>query len=201
MLYGYARVSTDEQDTAAQVAALKTAGCEIIITETGSGSKRREKLDKLLKRLGHGDVLYVWKLDRLSRSLKDVLAIMEELDRQGAGFKSITEAHFDTTSATGALMLQIVASFAEFERKMLRERTFAGLKAARARGARLGRPQALTQEQQRQMTEMLANGSTMADCARTFNVHRATIKRLVEALKLIPTRVRKNDYAVPKEAA
>jgi hypothetical protein len=135
----YARVSTDDQDTAVQVAALKAAGCERIYREKGSGGRwDRPELHRLLDQLRKGDVLVVWKLDRLSRSLRDVLTIMERLGEAGAGFRSLTEA-IDTTTPAGRMMMQMVGPFAEFERAMLRERTKAGLDAAREEGRIGGR--------------------------------------------------------------
>ena len=132
MQIGYARVSTDDQDTAAQVAALKAAGCERIYREKASGGRwDRPELHRLLDQLRKGDVLVVWKLDRLSRSLRDVLTLMERLGGAGAGFRSLTEA-IDTTTPAGRMMMQMVGAFAEFERAMLKERTKAGLDAARA---------------------------------------------------------------------
>ena len=127
MRFGYARVSTDDQDTASQVAALKAAKCEQIFREKASGGRwDRPELHRLLDRLRQGDVLVVWKLDRLSRSLRDVLMIMERLGELKAGFRSLTEA-IDTTTPAGRMMMQMVGAFAEFERAMLRERTKAGI--------------------------------------------------------------------------
>jgi len=127
MLIGYARVSTDDQDTTAQVMALKAAECERIYREKASGGRwDRPELHRLLDQLRKGDVLVVWKLDRLSRSLRDVLTLMERLGDAGAGFRSLTEA-IDTTTPAGRMMMQMVGAFAEFERAMLRERTKAGL--------------------------------------------------------------------------
>src|SRR5450432_2791916 len=144
MLICYARVSTDEQDTAAQVAALKAAGCERIYREKASGGRwDRPELHRLLDQLRKGDVLVVWKLDRLSRSLRDVLTIMERLGESGAGFRSLTEA-IDTTTPAGRMMMQMVGAFAEFERAMLKERTKAGLDAARQEGRIGGRRPKLT---------------------------------------------------------
>ena len=134
MLIGYARVSTQDQETAAQIAALKTAGCELIFQEKASGGRwDRPELHRLLGQLRKDDVLVVWKLDRLSRLLKDVLSLMEKIAQAQAGFRSLSEA-IDTTSAGGRMMMQIVASFAEFERAMLRERTRSGLDEARKQG-------------------------------------------------------------------
>jgi hypothetical protein len=134
MLIGYARVSTDDQDTAAQVKALKAAECERIYREKASGGRwDRPELHRLLDQLRRGDVLVVWKLDRLSRSLRDVLTIMERLAEAKVGFRSLTEA-IDTTTPAGRMMMQMVGAFAEFERSMLKERTKAGLDAAREEG-------------------------------------------------------------------
>ena len=131
MLIGYARVLTNDQETAAQVAALKAAGCERIYREKASGGRwDRPELHRLLDQLRKRDVLVVWKLDRLSRSLRDVLTIMERLGEAEAGFRSLAEA-IDTTTPAGRMMMQMVGAFAEFERSMLRERTKAGLDAAR----------------------------------------------------------------------
>ena len=120
MLIGYARVSTDHQDTAAQVAALEAAGCERIFREKASAGRwERPQFLRLLNQLRAGDVVVVWKLDRLSRSLRDLLTIMEQLGEAGAGFRSLTEA-IDTTTPAGRMMMQMVGAFAEFERAMLR---------------------------------------------------------------------------------
>src|SRR4029078_11189560 len=134
MKLGYARVSTNEQDTAAQVSALKSAGCEKIFREKASGARwDRPELHRLLDQLRTGDVLVVSRLDRLSRSLRDLLMIMERIKEAEAGFRSLTEA-IDTTTAPGRMMMQMVGAFAEFERAMLRERTKAGLDSVRREG-------------------------------------------------------------------
>src|SRR6202140_2515729 len=131
MLIGYARVSTNDQETATQVAALKAAGFERIYREKASGGRwNRPELHRLLDQLRKGDVLVVWKLDRLSRSLRDVLTIMEQIANAKAGFRSLSEA-IDTTSPAGRMMLQMLGSFAEFERAMLRERTKVGLESTK----------------------------------------------------------------------
>ena len=176
MLIGYARVSTGEQDTAAQVAALKAAGCELIFREKASGGRwDRPELHKLLSQLRKGDVLVVWKLDRLSRSLRDVLTIMERVQESKAGFRSLTEA-VDTTTPAGRMMMQMVGVFAEFERAILRERTMAGLDAARKRGRIGGRRPKLRPQQQEEIVSMVLKGTkTAADAARLFNVHPATV--------------------------
>ena len=131
-LLGYAPVSKgDEQSNALQAKALREASCRRIFEETASGGRwNRPELHRMLDQLREGDVVVVWKLDRLSRSLKDALHIMERIDHAGSGFRSITES-IDTTTAAGRMMMQIVGSFAEFERAMIRERTSAGLAAIR----------------------------------------------------------------------
>ncbi len=139
MLIGYARISTSEQDTKMQVAALQSAGCESIYRERASGGRwDRPELHKLLDHLRKGDVVVVWKLDRLSRSLRDVLTIMDRLQERKAGFRSLTEA-VDTTTPAGRMMMQMVGAFAEFERAMLKQRTKAGIDEARKEGRIGGR--------------------------------------------------------------
>jgi DNA invertase Pin-like site-specific DNA recombinase len=180
MLFGYARVSSNDQETNLQVAALKSAGCERIYREKASGGRwDRPELHRLLDQLRKGDVLVVWKLDRLSRSLRDVLTIMEKLGEAKAGFRSLTEA-IDTTTPAGRMMMQMVGAFAEFERAMLRERTKTGLDAARREGRIGGRRPKLTPQQQNEIIKMVSKGDkTAADAARLFKVHPATISRLL----------------------
>jgi DNA invertase Pin-like site-specific DNA recombinase len=181
MLIGYARVSTQDQETSAQIAALKSAGCERIFQEKASGGRwDRPELHRLLEHLRKGDVLVVWKLDRLSRSLKDVLSLMERINQAGAGFWSLTEA-IDTTTPAGRMMMQIVATFAEFERAMLRERTRKGLDQARSQGRIGGRRPKLKPHQQDEIIGLVQSGQkTAADAARLFNVHPATVSRLLQ---------------------
>src|SRR6185436_7366344 len=130
---------SDDQITAPQIRALKEAGCKKVFEESASGGRwDRPQLQGLLDQLREGDTLVVWKLDRLSRSLKDLLTILERIDATGAKFRSLTEA-IDTSGAAGRMLMQMLGSFAEFERAMIRERTRAGLKAAAARGRKGGR--------------------------------------------------------------
>jgi len=180
MLIGYARVSTSDQDTAAQKTALKTAGCELIFSEKASGGRwDRPELHKLLSQLRKSDVLVVWKLDRLSRSLHDVLTIMERVKEKKAGFRSLTES-VDTTTPAGRMMMQMVGAFAEFERAMLKERTHAGLEAARKEGRIGGRPPKLKAQQQQEILRLVKKGKkTAAAAARLFGVHPATVSRLL----------------------
>ncbi len=181
MLIGYARVSTHDQDTSAQIAALQSAGCELIFQEKVTGSRwERPELHRLLGQLRKNDVLVVWKLDRLSRSLKDILILMERIQQVKAGFKSLTEA-IDTTSPGGRMMMQIVGAFAEFERAMLRERTRNGLDAARKEGRIGGRRPKLKAQQKQEVIRLVTSGQkTAADTARLFNVHPSTISRLLQ---------------------
>jgi DNA invertase Pin-like site-specific DNA recombinase len=193
MLIGYARVSTDDQDTAIQVAALKAAGCERIFREKASGGRwDRPELHRLLDQLRKGDVLVVWKLDRLSRSLRDVLIIMERLAEAKAGFRSLTEA-IDTTTPAGRMMMQMVGAFAEFERAMLRERTKAGLDAARADGRIGGRRPKLSLQQQTEIRRMITRGDkTAAYAARLFKIHPATVSRLLARPAVTPAKAAKH---------
>ena len=139
MLVGYARISTTEQNLDLQRDALKAAGCEKIVEDTASGGKvRRSGLDRARDLLRTGDVLVVWRLDRLGRTLKLLIELITELEQAGIGFRSITEA-IDTTSPGGTLIFHIFGALAEFERNLIRERTKAGLEAARARGRTGGR--------------------------------------------------------------
>lgn len=180
-LIGYARVSkAEEQDTVLQVRALKLAGVERLFEETASGGRwDRPELHRMLDQLRPGDVLVVWKLDRLSRSLKDLLHIMEKVEAAGAGFRSLTES-VDTTTPAGRMMMQLLGSFAEFERSMIRDRTRAGLAAARAEGRIGGRQPKLGPRQQVEIAAMVDSGSkTAAEAARLFRVHPSTVCRLL----------------------
>jgi DNA invertase Pin-like site-specific DNA recombinase len=183
MLIGYARVSTQDQDTTGQITALEQSGCERIFQEKASGGRwDRPELHRLLDQLRKDDVVVVWKLDRLSRSLKDVLTLMESIAKAGAGFRSLTEA-IDTTSAGGRMMMQMIGTFAEFERAMLRERTQNGLDAARQQGRVGGRRHKLKKNQQEEIVELVTSGQkTAADAARLFDVHPSTVSRILERL-------------------
>ena len=184
MLIGYARVSTQDQDAAAQITALKASGCELLFQEKASGGRwDRPELHRLLDQLRKGDIVVVWKLDRLSRSLKDVLILMEKIKQAGAGFRSLTEA-IDTSSPGGRMMMQIVGTFAEFERAMLRERTKNGLDEARKQGRVGGRRPKLNAPQQQEIIHLVNSGQkTAAQAARLFSVHPATISRLLKRNK------------------
>ncbi|AKH70898.1 site-specific recombinase, DNA invertase Pin (plasmid) [Spongiibacter sp. IMCC21906] len=176
MIIGYARVSTTEQNTSLQADALTSSGAERIYQEALSGASReRPELTKCLDALRQGDTLMVWRLDRLGRSLKDLVSIISELEERGIGFRSITEA-IDTTTAGGKLVFHIFGSLAEFERSLIQERTKAGLNAARARGRKGGRPKALSEDQVKKARAMLTDPAmTKTEVAKHFSVTRATL--------------------------
>lgn len=181
MIFGYSRVSKgDDQNARLQLKAFKEAGVEKNFEENASGGRwNRPVLQSMLDQLRKDDVVVVWKLDRLSRSLKDLLVIMDKIDKAAAGFKSLTEA-IDTTNAAGRMMMQMVGSFAEFEREMIRERTKAGLEAARAEGRIGGRKPKLRENQRKDIIEnILSDRKTGAQMARLYNVSEATISRVV----------------------
>ena len=181
ILIGYARVSKlDQQDTRAQIKALKEAGCKRIFQESASGGRwDRPELHRALDHLRQGDMLVVWKLDRLSRSLKDLLHVLDKITEAKAGFRSLTDA-IDTTTSAGRMMLQMLGAFAEFERSMIRERTRLGLLAARERGRVGGRLPKLSAHQRAEAIRMVNSGEkTASEVARLFHVHRSSISRLI----------------------
>lgn len=178
--HGYARVSTAEQNVDLQVRALEEAGCARIWTDHASGAMTsRPQLDALLDTLLPGDVLVVWRLDRLGRSMGHLVSTIDSLAERGVGFVSLTEG-IDTTTASGRLILGIFASLAEFERQLIRERTIAGLAAARERGSRPGRPSAVTPEKVQAARALLDQGSTVTDAARAVGLSRPTLYRALE---------------------
>src|SRR5262244_623325 len=177
--YGYARVSTNGQDLGSQEAELLAAGCAKVFKEKVSGAKTdRAELAKMFRRLEPGDVLLVTRLDRLARSTRDLLNILDDIAKRGAGFKSLHDAWADTTSAHGRLMVTILAGLAEFERELILARTSDGRARAKARGVKFGRPAALTPHQRAEALQRLANGEVQADLARSYGVSQATISRL-----------------------
>ncbi|OWK27690.1 recombinase family protein (plasmid) [Sphingomonas carotinifaciens] len=181
MQIGYARVSRgDHQDLDAQVAALAAAGCDPILREEASGGQtNRPELARAIRSLQPGDVLVVWKLDRLSRSLRDLLFTLEEVAAAGAGFRSLTEA-VDTTTPAGRLMTQTLGAFAEFERAMIRERTMSGLAHARQAGRLLGRRPSLTRQQRAEIVAKAESGQgSPAQLASLFRVSRSTVQRVL----------------------
>jgi len=180
MLIGYARVSTQEQDTHLQLDALKQAGCKIIFQEKRSGGTlRRPELQKLLARLRPGDTVVIYKLDRIARSLRDLLDLVELIENAGAEFNSITE-HIDTKSPAGRMIFQIIGAFAEFERALIRERTKAGMQAAKRRGAKFGRLPAMPADQEREAMRLWLTGKyTKTYLAQEYGCHISSIKRAI----------------------
>ncbi|EDS1782325.1 TPA: recombinase family protein [Klebsiella pneumoniae] len=184
MLIGYARVSRDKQETALQLDALDKAGCQRVYVEKLSGaSPERPELERCLDTLREGDTLIVWHLDRLGRSIKDLIEIVSSLKRQGIGFRSLTQSDIDTTTANGALVFHVFAALAEYERARLQERTRAGLEAARARGRRGGRPLAMSDDNARKARAMLSDVEiTKAEVAKHFGVSRPTLNAALARL-------------------
>jgi len=178
LIYGYARVSTQEQETHTQIDALRKAGVDFVFEEKRSGADiKRPELEKALSLLKGGDTLVVYKLDRVARSLRHFLKILDRINAQGAQFKSLTET-IDTSTAAGRMMMQIVAAFAEFELEMIRERTKAGLHAAMRRGSKPGRPRAMTPAEESEAVRLvLTREATKSAVARRFGTHISSVKR------------------------
>ncbi len=185
-LIGYARVSTHEQNLDLQIDALKQAGCDEIYTEEASGKSAKQsarpELGHCLRALRAGDTLVVWRLDRLGRNLHDLISIVHELEGKSIGFRSLNEA-IDATGPTGRLTLHLFAALAEFERALIRERTLAGLAAARSRGRHGGRPRALSDADARAAATLLAQpGIPVADICKRFGVSRSTLYAYANAV-------------------
>jgi DNA invertase Pin-like site-specific DNA recombinase len=178
MLVGYARVSTQAQTLDLQKDALDKAGCERLLTDTISGSKaERPGLEQALSFIRPGDALVVWRLDRLGRSLRHLIETVWSLQERNIGFRSITES-IDTTSSGGKLIFHVFGALAEFERELIRERTRAGLDAARARGRKEGRPRALDARKAAMARALHADkGNSIEDICKTLRVSRSTLYR------------------------
>jgi DNA invertase Pin-like site-specific DNA recombinase len=180
MLIGYARVSTHEQTLNLQQDALQKAGCNKIFTDTASGAKtERVGLEEALNYVRKGDTLVVWRLDRLGRSLPHLIATMTDLENRGIGFKSLTE-NIDTTTSGGKLIFHIFGALAEFERNLIRERTQAGLTAARARGKTGGRPKVLTGRKLSIAQDLYDRRHPIAEILQTLKVSKATFYRSIK---------------------
>ena len=179
MIYGYARVSSEEQDTQLQLDALGQAGAEQIFSEKTSSVGVRPELQKLLKKIQRGDLLLVYKLDRLARSLKDLLHILDTLERKGVKFRSLTEP-VQTDNYLGRFMLQILGAVAELERNLIRERSIAGQRAAVAKGARLGRPCTVPDDRLDDIATWLYLGHTKTCFAERLQVTNSAIKRYTQ---------------------
>jgi DNA invertase Pin-like site-specific DNA recombinase len=182
MIYGYARVSTDGQSVAAQVAALQDAGADKVFREVASGAQTdRAQLRRAIAALAAGDVVLVTRLDRLARSTRDLLNTLAAITGKGAGFRSLGDAWADTTTPHGRLMLTVLGGLAEFERDLIRVRTGEGRERAKARGVKMGRKPKLTLHQQREAIERKARGEALTAIARSYNVSHSTISRLPDA--------------------
>lgn len=184
MIYGYARVSTNDQDLTGQVEALTAAGCQRIFQEKVSGAKKdnRPELSALLAEISKGDSIIVTRLDRLARSTHDLWTILKLLDARGATIRSISDTWLDTTSAHGRLIVTIMAGIAEFERELIKARTSEGRARAKAQGKRIGGPEPKLSEQQRENVKlMLAAKNTVESVAELFSVSKRTIQRIRNA--------------------
>ena len=179
MIVGYARVSTDGQTFDAQHSTLIAAGAERTFAEKVSGAvTNRKAVARALAALGPGDVLLVTRLDRLARSTRDLLNVLDAVAKAGAGFRSIADAWADTTTAHGRLMLTVLGGLAEFERELIRARTDEGRKRAQARGVRFGRKLKLTPHQRQEAIARRAQGEALVEIGRSYNVSHSTISRL-----------------------
>jgi DNA invertase Pin-like site-specific DNA recombinase len=180
MLIGYARVSTHEQTLALQQDALTKAGCIKIFTDAASGAKtERIGLEQALGYVRKGDTLVVWRLDRLGRSLPHLISTMTDLEERGIGFKSLTE-NIDTTTSGGKLIFHIFGALAEFERNLIRERTQAGLTAARARGKKGGRPKVLTGRKLSIAQDLYDKRHPISEILQTLKISKATLYRALK---------------------
>jgi DNA invertase Pin-like site-specific DNA recombinase len=176
---GYARVSTYGQTLDAQLEQLRKEGCSKIYCEKASGAQpERRELLRLLKAVAAGDVVTVTRIDRLARSTFDLFAIVKRIVDAGAQFRSLAEPWADTSTSTGRLMIAVLGGLADVERDLIRTRTAEGRTRAKARGQRMGRPPKLTPEQQREARRRRAEGATLEELAKSYNVARATISRL-----------------------
>lgn len=186
MKIGYARVSTDDQSLGLQLDALLAAGCDKIFQETVSGAKcDRQILTECLAALSPGDILVVWRLDRLGRSLKHLIDLVEQLKDRGVGFTSLTES-IDTTSPTGELIFHIFAALAQFERQLIRQRCSAGMQAAMARGQHCGRPQTAAFKIQA-VDQLLTAGDSVASACLKVGINKSTYYRLKKRLPFATT--------------
>ena len=182
MLIGYARISTEDQKLDLQHDALRATGCEKIFDETASGASARLPVrEELLEYARRGDTVVIWKLDRLGRSLRDLIEVVTALGERGVGLRSLHES-IDTTTPSGKLTFHVFAAIAQFERDVLRERTLAGIMAAQKRGAKFGRPRSLTPEQIEMARSMMANPNlSTRHVAKQLDVHRSTLYRNLAA--------------------
>ncbi len=184
-LVGYARVSTADQDTALQTDALRSAGCERVFEDTASGAKSdRPGLAAALAYLREGDVLAVWRLDRLGRSLPHLIETVGALDARGVGFLSLTES-IDTTTSGGRLIFHVFGALGQFERDLIRERTKAGLSAAAARGRKGGRKPVVTADKLQRAREHIANGLNVREAAARLKIGKTALYAALQAASAV----------------
>lgn len=177
LLLGYARVSTEDQNLALQIEALEKAGVERIFTDkAGAMSKKRKGLNECLRYMEKGDVLVIWRLDRLARSLRQLLELMDHLDKREIGLRSLNDS-IDTTTAVGRLIIHVVGAIAEFERGLISERTTAGMKSAKARGVKVGREAKATPEKIDKAKELLRGGMSMRQVSVAVGLAESTLYR------------------------
>jgi DNA invertase Pin-like site-specific DNA recombinase len=180
---GYACVSARDRNLDRQLSTLEQAGCERIFREVSSGPNRlRPELQRMLDEIQPGDTVVVWTLNRLARSMRDLLDTTERINKAGCGFQSLSEPWANTATDAGQMIMTVFAGVAEFERALIRERIGAGREAATQRGVRFGRPRKLKPDELQVVYQLLANGAAIRDVAKTFKVHEATIYRLAAAL-------------------
>lgn len=182
-MIGYARVSSTDQDFNSQTDRLKVAGCTRVFSEKASGKSTngRHQLDKALRALQPGDTLVTVRLDRLARSIRDLLHLLDQIKDAGARFRALDDPWCDTTSAQGELILTVMAGFAEFERKLIRQRCEEGIERAKAKGTQFGRRSVLDPSQRRKIAERYANGETMAALAVEYGCTTPTIWRALHS--------------------
>jgi DNA invertase Pin-like site-specific DNA recombinase len=181
MILGYARVSSSEQDTTLQLDAFSRSGVDRVFQEHRPGAGvHRPELERVLEQLRAGDVVVVYKIDRLARSLSDLLQLLARIEAHGAAFRSLTEP-IDTSTPAGRMLMQLLGAFAEFERGMIRERSIAGQRAAMDRGKHCGRPASLTIAEGARAAELIGNGqATLSGLARLHGVHLSSVKRAIK---------------------
>lgn len=185
MKIGYIRVSTEEQNDDLQIAALKAIGCELFFKDTATGANaNRSQLQKCFKSVNKGDTLAVYKLDRLGRSLGDIISLLDNLKARGVAFQSVTEA-IDTTAPTGRAMWQMLGIMAELERSLIVERTKAGREAAKIRGVVMGRKPKLSNQQIEHARKLLAGQEHISIVAKSLNVSVRTLYRAIEKAPVI----------------
>ena len=186
---GYARVSSTDQDYDGQIERLKAAGCDRVFSEkvSGKSTNGRHELRKAIRSLKPGDTLVTVKLDRLARSIRDLLQLLDELKAAGAKFQALDDPWCDTTTPQGELILTVMGGLAEFERKLIRQRCEEGIRRAKAKGTAFGRPSVLDAGQRRKIAERYGAGETMAELARDYSCGEATIWRALNgALECSP---------------